>query len=197
MAKRDKVIFLIITIGLISIGCKPRTDNGNSIESNIFAVGDDNQTDVISITNETPTFMENIGVFDLNGTWLPDLYYRFGRYYEIVESDFSWGKGKQAIYSSFDIDITGEHPFIHPPDMRPFGIIYTEQNNSSIIMHVSISNETPMPDDEYLVIKFNFIDKDSLLIDAKNFHVTYTEGELSINPFDGKEIWRRLSGMDN
>jgi hypothetical protein len=170
--------FVICVLFLINIGC----------------VGDNSRRDII---NEDIVTEENIiiEISDLNGTWLPDWYNRVNYIYQIREVEYSWGIAKSAIYSSFDIDINNDFPFIHPPGMRAFSIInIIKQENNSIILHANTPDVTFLPDDWYFEIFFYFLDKDTIQIETKEFHETFTEGENIINPYGGTEIWHRLSG---
>ena len=178
------VIFALTLLCVISYGCKPRVDASNK---NIV-------TEENNYTNNMENDSENIiEISYLNGTWLPDWYYRADIGYQTEERELSWGKGQTAVYSSFDIDATSDTPFIHPPGMRPFSIKKIIQTKNSIILHVG----DPDGDDWFLEIIFRFVNRDTLLIEAKDFSVTFREGDLTVNPYDGTETWHRLSGPYN
>jgi hypothetical protein len=197
------VIYIFLVSSIIYNGCRPRADIDNSdiiivkntqanynLETSELLVQEildmnfcDSITDVDNIIIE---------IFDLNGTWLSDWYYRTGRSYQLEERELSWGIAISAIYSSFDIDITADRPFIHPPGIRPFSIINIEQHKqNSITLRV---NAPDVSADWFSEIFFHFEDKDTLRIDGEMFSIFYYEDGQMINPFGGVEIWHRLSG---
>ena len=185
------VIFALAFLCIISYGCKPRAGipNKNIVTEENNYINNDNQTSRSIIEDDSENII--IEISDLNGTWLPDWYYRAGIGYQMKEEDFSWGKGQTAVYSSFDIDVTSDIPFINPPEIRPFSIKEIMQTGkNSIILHVGDLDE----DDWFLKITFRFVNKDALLIEAKDFYLTFREGDQTVNPYGGAEIWRRLSG---
>ncbi|MDR0320125.1 MAG: hypothetical protein LBI28_01345 [Treponema sp.] len=196
------IIFNLILLSLLYYGCKPRNDiiknnqiSSSLIENDLNNIEKDNNVNIEeSMTIDINNFIAEIKY--LNGTWLPKRNFEGNYIYEIEEREFSWGLGQTAIYDSFDIDITGDFPFIHPPAMRPFSIINIIQiEDNTILLHVNAPG-SGLPDDWYGEIFFYFDYIDTIRIKAKWFSVTFTEGNQIINPFDGTVLWNRLSGND-
>jgi hypothetical protein len=53
-----------------------------------------------------------------------------------------------------------------------------------------------LSNDWYFEIIFNFYNKDIIRIKAENFSLTFIDGDIGINPYDGTVFWHRLSGPD-
>ena len=199
----------ILLLAIIFFGCanKETTENKDTIIEKNDAVPYNDNTDIKSNDNydfilstisndidisiiDTENFVAKINY--LNGTWLSDKDFRNNNY-QTKKEDFSWGQGVSAVYTSFDIDITSNKPFIHPPAIRPFSIINNIQlNNNSIMLHVNTSDE----DDWHMEITFYFDNIDTIRIKSENFSITFYEENRAINPFDGIYLWHRLSGPE-
>ena len=132
-------------------------------------------------------------ISDLNGTWQPDRSYKAVLKMSEEERDdhlrrreYSWGIGKMIPYTTFNIDITAEEPFvIEPGDGHLLIKDITQTRNNEIkfiLFHIVAEDPIVGWSTE---VDFHFIDRDTLWIESKDFDST---------EYGEKALWHRLSG---
>jgi hypothetical protein len=132
-------------------------------------------------------------ISDLNGTWQPDWSYKATlkmpkeeRGENFRQYDFSWGKGKIIMHTTFHIDITDDIPyFVAGGDGRLTITDITQIGLSSIKINAFYGLE----EDPYWFadVIFHFIDRDTFWIESKEF------GGIGNNNRKGS-LWHRISG---
>ena len=132
-------------------------------------------------------------ISDLNGTWQPDRSYKITL--EMPEEkrkyskrEFSWGEGKNMFHTTFEVDITAETPFVIEPGLGYFPITNISQTGINKIKINAFRASLDDPQIGWAVeFVFNFVDKDTLWIETKNFSsIDYGRGKL----------WYRISGPE-
>jgi hypothetical protein len=135
-----------------------------------------------------------IEIFDLNGTWQPNSsFVEYSRISEeekksyIIHDLYSWGEAKYIRYTTFNIDLSAEEPFLIEPGLGYFPITEINKNGSK-----SIKVRAYRGDPDYTHIRwdpeviFHFIDKDTLWIETEDFK--------GGNDYGKDVLWHRLSG---
>jgi len=145
----------------------------------------------LSACSKTDSYAAEIS--DLNGTWQPDRSYKAVLKMSEEERDdhlrrreYSWGIGKMIPYTTFNIDITAEEPFVIEPGDGHLLIkdITQTRNNEIKFILFQILAKDPIVGWSTEVV-FHFIDKDTLWIETPKF--TGIE-------YEKKALWHRLSG---
>jgi hypothetical protein len=100
---------------------------------------------------------------------------------------FSWGEAVSKSYTSFDIDISANEPFINEPGLGHFPIIETTKTGINSIKIRAYRGFEDSPDFSWEPeLTFHFIDKDTLWIETDAFKGSEDYG--------GGKLWHRLSG---
>jgi len=148
---------------------------------------------VLALNSCSKTNSYAADISDLNGTWQPDRSYKATL--EMLEEEkddylrqreYSWGIGKMIPYTTFNIDITAEEPFVIEPSVGHLLIKDITQTRNDLIKIIlfHVVAEDPIVGWSTEVV-FHFINKDTLWIETKNF--TGIE-------YEKKALWHRLSG---